>query len=1040
MNLSQRIIRRPVALAMVVLVALLLGSVSLSRLKIDLLPEFKLPYAVVFSTYAGAGPEEIEKTVSRPLEEVFGTVQGIKNIHSYSSTGSSVILLEFEWGQDMDFATLDIREKIDMVQRILPSGVDKPTVMKMDPNLMPVMTLAMYGDMDQQRLKDLAENVVKNRLERLEGIASVNITGGLQREIQVLVDPAQLQRYGLALSQVVQALQLENRTFAAGKVKDAGKDVLVRVSGEFTDLEQVRQVVLTTPEGTVRLGDIAEVKDFHKDQQNLALYNGQPAIGLAIQKQTGGNTVQIARAVKDALRQLKNDLPPEVTIEPALDQSKYIEASINGVYRDMILGGLLAMLIIFIFMRSLRSTLVIGLTIPIAVITTFVLIYFNNMTLNMLTLGGLSLGVGRMVDDAIVVFENIYRQRQEGKEAMAAAASGTEQVTTAIMAATLTTVAVFLPIAFIRGMAAEIFGPLALTVAFALLASLAVALTVTPTVAARLLAAPLPPEAARADNFWGSLKSGLWMSRLSAAYSSFLGWALGHRKLVVAVVTLVFAGSLALIPAVGVEFMPSTDEGTINISIELPRGTEMAATAEVTDRVVQLIQKQPEVASIYLQIGSAGGTASFSGGEAPEMASIDVNLAPLDQRRRSASAVAEELRRATAKIAGARITVVPTSNFAGGMLGKPVQVDVSGPDLKVLEELAARVQQVVDQVPGAVSVENSITKGRPQVQVIVDRDRAARYNLSTSQIGTAVATAVDGTVASRYRIEGNEYDIRVRFPEYARQNLSDLADLAVLSPVGVRVPLKEVAELKMETTPSTIQRYNQDRVASITADLSSRPLMDVMREIKAGMAKINLPPGYSIEYRGQNEAMNETFGQLGTALLLAIVLVYMVMAAQFESLFYPFVIMFAIPVSLVGVVPALLLTGRTFNIVAFMGVIMMSGIVLSNAIILVDYINILRRQGTPRREAILTAGKTRLRPILMTALTTILAMIPLAVGIGEGAEMEAGLATAVIGGLTASTVLTLILVPVLYTILEDLGGRLLSLLRLRKRNYSTTGM
>ncbi|NLW06648.1 MAG: efflux RND transporter permease subunit [Clostridia bacterium] len=1037
MNLIQRIIRRPVALAMVVLVAVLLGTISLSRLKIDLLPEFKMPYAVVISSYAGAGPEEVEKSVTRPLEEVMGTVQGIKNIYSYSSTGSSIVLLEFEWGQDLDFATLDIREKIDLVQMMLPDGVDKPTVMKMDPNIMPVLVLAMHGDMDQQRLKDLAENVVKNRLERLDGVASVSVVGGLQREIQVLVDTVQLHSYGLSISQVVQALQMENNTFAAGKVADAGKDVLVRVSGEFSDLDQIRQVSLTTARGTVHLGDIAEVRDYHQEQESIALYNGQPAIGLSIQKQSGANSVEVSRAVKAALQELQNDLPPGVAIETAMDQSEYVEAAISGVYRDMLLGGLLAMLIIFIFLRNLRGTVVIGLTIPIAVITTFVLIYFNNLTLNLLTLGGLSLGVGRMVDDAIVVFDNIYRHRQGGKDAMTAAASGTQQVITAVTAATLTTVAVFLPIAFVRGLAAEIFAPLALTVSFSLLASLAVSLTVTPTVAARILAAPLPPEPQRAAGFWGNIKSGFWLNNLGNNYSRLLAWALDHRLLVVVVVTLIFAGSLALIPAVGVEFMPATDEGTISVTIELPRGSQLEATLAVAEQVAELARKQPEVTDIYLQVG--GGGMMSTEGESAETASLTIELLPLKERRRSSEEVAIALRQDTAKIAGAQITVTPSSFFGTEMLGSPVQVDISGSDLEVLEELSTVVQQAVEQVPGTVAVKNSITEGRPQLQVVIDREKAALYDLNVYQIGSSVATAVKGQVANRYRIDGEEYDVRVILPKEERQNISDLANLTVLSPLGVQVPLKELAELKMDTTPITISRYNQDRVVSITADLSGRPLAEVMADIKTAVDKINLPQGYSVAYMGQSEAMSETFGELGIALLLAVVLVYMVMAAQFESLFYPFVIMFAIPVSLVGVVLALLISGRTFNIVAFMGVIMMCGIVLSNAIILVDYINILRREGTPRRKAIVEAGRTRLRPILMTTLTTILAMAPLATGIGEGAEMEAGLATAVIGGLTASTVLTLVLVPVLYTILEDLGRRLAVLLRLEKRQHHNAG-
>ncbi|QGP91750.1 Swarming motility protein SwrC [Neomoorella glycerini] len=1034
MNWLQALVRRPVAVTVAVLVAILLGAVSLVRLQVDLLPDLNLPYAAVITTYRGAGPEEIEKTITKPLEDVLGTVQGVKNIQSYSMSGTSVVLLEFNWGQDMDFAALNMREKVDQAERFLPDAAEKPIIIKFDPNMMPVMTLAMYGDMDEQRLKDLAENTIKSRLERLDGVASVNITGGLEREIQVLVDPARLQLYGLSISQVVQALQAENSTFSAGKVSDAGKDVLVRVDGEFKDLDQIRQVTLATAAGTVRLGDIAEVRDYHAERQNYALFNGRPAIGLSIQKQTSGNTVQIAHAVKQTIRELQKELPPGVTLEPVVDQSRYIESAINGVYRDMLYGGLLAMLIIFIFLRHLRATLVIGLTIPISVITTFVLLYFGKMTLNMMTLGGLSLGIGRMVDDAIVVFDNIYRHRQEGREAMAAAVSGTRQVTTAVVASTLTTVSVFLPIAFIEGMARQIFGPLALTVAFSLMASLAVSMTVTPTVAARLLAGILPPEATTARSFWHSLVNGFWLARLSNAYSRFLNWALGHRKLTVAAVALIFAGSLALVPAVGVEFMPVTDEGTINVSIELPKGTALEATAAIADQVVRLIQQQPEVQSIYQQIGSTGGTASFMSGETPEAASLNINLVPLEQRRRSSTGVAAAIRAQVRKIAGARINVTTSSSFGGAMSGAPVQVDIHGSDLEVLKELATEAQQLVAAVPGAVGVENSLAKGRPQVEITVDREKAALYRLGAGQVGAVVATAVGGTVATRYRTGGDEYDIRVFLPEASRRNIADLENLTVLSPLGVQVPLKEIANLKVDTTPSTINRYNQDRVASITANLSgSRPLADVMGDVRAHMDQLKLPPGYSIEYTGQNKMMNETFGQLGLALLLAVVLVYLVMAAQFESFFHPFIIMFSIPVALTGVVLALLATGRTFNVVAFIGIIMLAGIVLSNAIVLVDYINILRREGVPRQEAILTAGRTRLRPILMTALTTILAMLPLAAGIGEGAEMNASLATAVIGGLMASTVLTLVLVPVLYTLLEDLGQRLARLLRPARR-------
>ncbi|MGB9660462.1 MAG: efflux RND transporter permease subunit [Moorellaceae bacterium] len=1027
MNWSQFAVKRPVAVIMAVLVAILLGAVALSRLPVDLLPELNLPYAAVITSYTGAGPQEVEKTVSKPLEDVLGTVQGVKNIRSYSMLGASIVVLEFEWGTNMDMATLDMREKIDRIQGVLPDGVDKPMVMKVDPNTMPVMTLALRGNMDEQRLKELAENVVKRRLERLEGVASVNITGGLTREIQVLVFPERLQSYGLSLTQVLQALQLENTTFSAGKVEDAGKNVLVRVTGEFTDLEQIRQVSLTTATGsTVRLGDVADIRDTQAERTSLALLDGQPSIGLSIQKQTSGNTVSISRAVKKAIKEMASELPPGVAVEPVIDNARYIEASISGIYRDMLLGSLLAMVLILLFLRNFRSTLVIGVTIPVSVITTFVLLYFNHMTLNLITLGGLSLGIGRMVDDAIVVFDNIYRHRQLGEPPETAAINGAREVTNAVVASTLTTVAVFLPVAFIEGLASQLFTPMALTVAFSLLASLAVALTVTPMAAARILTGSLPRDEEVAHNFLHSLRSGAWMVRLSAFYRRVLGWSLQHRGAVLAIAAALFAGSLALVPAVGVEFFPFSDQGTISITVELPKGTLLSQTQAVADRVVSLVREEPEVKSVYEVVGSSsGGRAVFSNEETPEMANINVTLVDLKERRRSSEEVATAIRQKVQKIAGAKITVTATSGLAsGGMSQSPVQVDIHGDDLDTLKELAEQARRTIAQIPGITTAESSFTQGRPQVEVVINRERAALFNLSASQIGNTVATAVGGKVATQYRVGGDEYDVRVQLPLSSRQKLEDLENLIIISSSGVQVPLKEVAELKLDTTPTTINRYNQDRVASVTADITGRPLGDVMQDVRAKMAEIKLPPGYEIDYRGQTQMMMEAFGQLGIALILAVILVYMIMAAQFESLFHPFIIMFSIPVSLTGVVLALLLTGRTFSITAFLGVIMLAGIVLSNAIVLVDYINLLRRQGMPREEAILQAGATRLRPILLTALTTILAMVPLAMGLGEGSEMQAPLATAVSGGLLASTVLTLVLIPVLYTVLEDLWRKL----------------
>ncbi|SMB89869.1 hydrophobic/amphiphilic exporter-1, HAE1 family [Thermanaeromonas toyohensis ToBE] len=1026
MNLPRLAVNRPVAVLMSILAAMLLGMVALTRLPIDLLPELNLPYAAVITNYQGAGPEEVEKSISKPLEEALGTVHGIKNIRSMSMMGTSVLVLEFEWGTNMDFATLEMRERIDRVQGFLPDGADKPMVVKMDPNMMPVMTLALYGDKDEARLKDLAENIVKKRLERLEGVAAVSVTGGFKREIQVLVYPERLNFFGLSLAQVVQTLAGENTTFAAGKVEDAGKNVLVRVTGEFKSLEEIERIGFpTSGGGIVRLKDIAKVEDTHAERTSLALLDGRPAIGLSIQKQAGANTVAISREVKKAISEMASSLPPGVKVEPIVDNAKYIEAAIQGIYRDMLWGSLLAMALILLFLRNFKSTLVIGLTIPVSVITTFVLLYFDRLNLNLITLGGLSLGIGRMVDDAIVVFDNIYRHRQLGEEPVQAAISGTGEVANAVVASTLTTIGVFLPVAFVQGLASQLFTPMAFTVALSLLASLAVSLTVTPMLAARILAGELPKEERTGRGLWQVLWSGSWLTSLTSFYKRALQWSLNHRPAVILFTLAIFTGGLALIPAVGVEFFPASDEGTINISLELPKGTLLSETSRVAERIVEIIKGEPEVKSIYEVVGGSTSQMSILSGETPEIASITVRLVDRSERRRSSEEVASALRRKLRQIPGAKITVTAASGFeSGGLTQAPVQVDIHGDDLFTLKELALQVKQIVSQVPGTVGVESSFTQGRPQVEVIVDREKAALYNLSSAQVGNIVASAVGGKVATRYRVGGEEYDVRVQLPLSSRRTLMDLENLTVPSPLGIQVPLKEVARFKIDTTPSTINRYNQERVASVTANISGRPLGDVIQDIRRGLSELKLPPGYRFEFTGQNKMMLESFGQLGMALVMAILLVYMIMAAQFESLFHPFIIMFSIPISLTGVVLALLLTRRTFSVTAFLGVIMLAGVVLSNAIVLVDYINLLRRRGLPREEAILQAGATRLRPILLTAFTTILAMLPLAVGLGEGAEMQAPLATAVSGGLLVSTLLTLVFIPVLYTLLEDLGIRL----------------
>ncbi|MGB9805098.1 efflux RND transporter permease subunit, partial [Desulfofundulus sp.] len=873
-------------------------------------------------------------------------------------------------------------------------------------------------------LKQLVDDVVQPRLERVSGVASVWSAGGVEREIRVLVDPVRLAGYGLTLNGVTQALAADNLNVSGGTVQDGTRDLLVRVTGEFRDLDQVRQVVVGAPGGQpVHLGDVARVEDGQKKMTQFSRVDGKPGLTVYIQKQSGANTVQVARAVRNTLDDLKKELP-EVRFDVVLDQSQFIERSINHVVKEILVGGFLAMLVMWVFLRNLRSTLIISTAIPISIIGTFVLIYFNNMTLNMITMGGLALGVGLIVDDAIVVLENIYRHRQLGYGLVEAARVATDEVGGAVIASTLTTMAVFLPVVFVKGLAAQLFTPLALTVSFAIFTSLVVSLTVTPLMASRwlYLEGELPPAAGGAapGQRWRKLfeLSGRWFNNLNSAYRRLLEWALDHRRLVVITVAVLFVLSLAAFPLVGFEFMPSMDQGQVSITVEMPRGTSLDETNRVAARIEKMVAA-PWVESVFTGVGFTG-TQGMWGESSGDVAQIILQLVDKSRRSVTASEVAEIVRQRLKEIPGAKISVSAVE-AAGGMMnsGAPVQIKVRGDDMATLARLGDRVADLVRRVPGTREVTSSLQEGRPEVQVLVNRDRAAAFGLSPAEIAATVRTAVDGNVATRYRTGGEEVDIRVQLRDGSVTRLPDLSGLTILSPTGTCVPLSQVADIVETRGPHAIDREGQTRLVTVSAQLAGRDLGSVMKDIRAGLKSLTLPPGYTVEFGGQQQQMAETFGDLSLALVLAVVLVYLVMVAQFESALYPFIIMFSVPVTMVGVTFSLLVTGRAFSVPAFIGLIMLVGIVVKNAIVFVDYVNILRRRGMERREAILKAGPTRLRPILMTALTAILAMLPMALGIGTGSEGQAPMATVVSGGLAFSTLITLVLVPVVYTILDD---------------------
>lgn len=1059
MNFLRAVVSRPIAVFMVVVTLLLLGAVSLTGLKLDLFPQLQIPVALVMTSYRGAGPEEVEKLVTRPLEEALGTVNGVKSLRSVSASGLSVIILELAWGTNLDFAALDMREKVDLIKGLLPEGADEPQVLKMDPTLMPVAQVAVSGNLDLTQLKAVAEDTIKNRLERVEGVASADVFGGLSREILVLPDPAALAAHGLALPQVVQALQAANLSLSGGYVPAGEREYLLRVTGEFSVPQQVAAVAIPKPQGgTVRLGDVAVIRDAAADVEQASRVNGRPSVALVVNKRSDANTVAVARGVRAALRDLQDELPPGLELYTVFDQGRYIEMALANIGRDLILGAILATLVLFFFLRSFRSTLVLALAMPVSIIGTFVMMRFGGLNLNVMTLGGLALGVGMMVDGGIVVLENIFRHHEEGKPPEEAAVFGTAEVGNAVIASILTNIVVFLPIIFTEGIAHELFTPLALTVSFALLASLLVALTVVPMLAARLLRVaamgpPVPAVAAAGagpagaaggqepEGESGNRKTGLLsaadrllakfallLAGVERRYLELLAWALSHRKRVITWAVIAVVGSFALIPVVGVELLPSMDQGFVYVNVELPRGATLAETDRVVRSIEEIARSLPEVETVATTLGSAFGQMGGAfGGHQVEMATVELELVKRSQRRRSSEELAEIIRQRAAAIPGAKVTATGNALLGAGssQYMQPLEIRIRGDDLKTLAALADQVAERVRHVPGTREVKSSLEEGRPEAVVHVDPQMAARYGLTPAQVASAVRTAVQGQVATHYRVGGREIAIRVRLPEEARADLEALEGLLLMTPAGAAVPLSSVGEMRLERGPAAVERLDQVRLATVTASLGAGyNLGKVTQQVRASLADLALPGGYSLEFGGQVEELNEAFSGLFLAFWIAVALVYIVMAAQFESLVHPFTIMLSLPLAAVGAVLGLLLTGRTFNITAFIGVVVLVGIVVNNAIVLVDYINILRRRGLAREEAILRAGPRRLRPILMTALTTVLGMVPLALGLGEGGEAQAPMATVIVGGLLTSTFLTLVVVPVVYTLIEDLGFRL----------------
>ncbi|MDP3718611.1 MAG: efflux RND transporter permease subunit [Acidobacteriota bacterium] len=1021
MSIPRIAIERPVTMFMISMVIILLGSISLTRLPVDLMPDTQMPTITVRVNYPGVGPLEMEELVTRPIEQAVSAVAGLERVDSTSSEGNANVRLNFAWGSDLAEAADEVRTRLDRVRGRLPVDADPPTVFKFDSTAMPIMGVGVEGDFDAVTLRELAQNQLSPRLERVAGVAAVTINGGLRRQIRVDLSREKITALNLAPDRIIQILRTENQNIPLGEVNDADRTLLLRSPGQFTNIDEIRNLVVLTRDGVpVYLRDVAEVRDTTEDRRSFMRINGTPGIRMQVTKQSGTNTIQIAEGVKREIEKINADVDG-ITLRVLDDQSRFIQRAIGNVQEHAMIGGFLVILIIFLFLRDIKSTLIICTSIPISVIGTFALLYFGGYTLNTLTFGGLALGIGMIVDAAIVVLENTYRHLEMGKDRVTAAIDGSEEVWSAILASTLTHIAVFVPMLFLTGVSSIMFGQLAAVVSFSLAMSLLVAVTIVPVLCSRLLDAP------HAQHAGGGVMARLnrtvdgWLNHLDEFYARTLHLALHHRPTVFATGFALFAIAILLLPRIGFEFQPQTDEGEVQVDAELAVGSRIELTEAVLigleERIRQVV---PEATMLITQAGGGGGFGNSS----THRGNVNVRLVPRDQRTRSNEQISMQLRRDLSGIPGVNVRARPSGGMqmrgmgGGGQDGR-LSIEILGHDLETSKAIAQDLKTMLDTTRGIADSRLQREEGRPELAVRVDRDKAALLGLTVTGVANTIRTNVAGTQAAMYRDAGNEYPIIVRLREEDRQEVAEVGDVLLSTPAGQIVPAKNVMVIARETGPVSIERKNQERVQRVNAETETT-LSEAVAAIQARMGEITVPKDFAVGFGNEVEEQARSFNELRLVLILAIVLVYTVMASQYESLRDPFIIIFSIPLAAIGVVGMLMLTNTPFSMQAYIGVIMLAGIVVSNAILLVDYTNTLRhRDKMELRAAIELAGKHRLRPILMTSLCTSLGLVPMAMGIGEGAELQAPLARVVVGGLMTSTIITLVFVPAMYTLFEE---------------------
>jgi hydrophobic/amphiphilic exporter-1 (mainly G- bacteria), HAE1 family len=1025
MSIYSASVKRPVTTILVFVGIMVMGIYSLTKLPVDLYPEMELPFVVVYTTYPGASASDIESNVTRPLENSLNSVSKLKELTSTTSDASSVIFMNFEYGTNLDEASNDIRSALSFIERYLPEDCEKPTIIKFSTSMMPIIFYAVTAKESYAGLEKVLDEKIVNPLNRIEGVGSVSLAGVPGRKVYIDVDPRKMEAYNLTIEQIGNVLRSENMNMPAGYLEMGKTDYPLRIQGEFPESDVVKNLVITSYNGnSVYLKDIAEVRDTIRESKLDTKINGTKGMSMYVQKQSGGNTVKVTKEVDKALANLKKDLPQDVKIEKLFDSASFIKGSVSNLTETLMYAGIFVILVVLFFLGRWRATFIVILTIPISLIVAFIYLFVTGASINIISLTSLSIAIGMVVDDAIVVLENITKHIERGSRPREASIYATNEVWLAVIVTTLTVVAVFFPLTFIKGLTGVLFKQLGMIVSITIVTSVFAAITITPTLSALLLKWYPAKKDAPLWTYDGSIRKGLdWFDRF---YEKTLRWALHHKTVVSIFATIIFIGSMSLFAVIKTEFFPQADESRISATIELQTGTRVDQTILTANKIDNLIkEKYPEVNIIATSTGSddQGGFGSIFGAGGTHKISYSLSLKPIEERKKSVFEIVEEMRADFSKMSEIINFTLSTSDNMGSFGGSAVDVEVYGYNIAETNLVAQELEAKIKKIAGAKDVTISRAKSKPELQIVFDQNKMSANGLNTAMVSTAVKNRVDGLTATKLRQFGDEYDVVVRLKKDARSTLTDIENLGISNPGGQVIRLGEIAQVKEYWSPPNIERKRKERIVRVSFTPYKRSLTDIQADVQKAIDETVLPGGVMVQISGAIKEQMDAFTDIALLMLVSLILVYLIMASQFESLKMPFIIMFSIPFAFSGVAIGLFVTNTTLSVISGIGAVMLIGIVVKNAIVLVDFINLMRERGHELYEAIAISGRSRLRPVIMTSATTILGMLPLAMSTGSGSELWSPMGVAVIGGLVFSTLVTLVLVPVVYAIFAKRGER-----------------